>query len=612
MEASTVNGATTNGNTTKLPLRSEPKGLQNGNSSTNGTDLQNGKAPESNDAQGKPTTQNGSSPNHDQKKDDQHGILSSFDPSELAKFAKSKKGPPGGIDATPLPSVPQGYTIRFTFRSAANLPPSDLNTASSDPFLTATLTAAGVKRHKDDPDLLHRTPTIQRTTEPEWHDEWVVANVPASGFTLKCRLYDEDAADADDRLGNVTIKVPTVFDQWDGFPPPGREFKAKKRPISKRAFIIKAISSMIKHDVHMTPRLTVSIEVLGKSDPPYGQMCTIGPACWTKHYSPLIGRLAGTKVDADEDTPTNKHEKEKTQKYDFQANQMQLRGPVPSDLYHRFVEFKPIMGSLFASTGLRGKILNKALHKQHNRIYNYDRTTEHGFFEPCTEEASLQFLKMAHFDEGGRMFTYVLTLDACFRFTETGKEFGIDMLSKHNMHSNVQHYIACSGEFMIRRLQKPDANDDPEPNEGTHPDDDLAGGPPHSAPPQNPSYYQLIIDNDSGTYRPDKHVLPDLKAFLERQFPGLAIVVMHWEDEELQKLKENQRNTKKKEGRMVNVVLNRSQSSISSAESELDDRHEGGQKSKREAALEAVAEPKKAKDVIGRAMPGGSSSGVKA
>jgi hypothetical protein len=270
------------------------------------------------------------------------------------------------------------------------------------------------------------------------------------------------------------------------------------------------------------------------------------------------------------------------------------------------------MGSLFASTGLRGKILNKALHKQHNRIYNYDRTTEHGFFEPCTEEASLQFLKMAHFDEGGRMFTYVLTLDACFRFTETGKEFGIDMLSKHNMHSNVQHYIACSGEFMIRRLQKPDANDDPEPNEGTHPDDDLAGGPPHSAPPQNPSYYQLIIDNDSGTYRPDKHVLPDLKAFLERQFPGLAIVVMHWEDEELQKLKENQRNTKKKEGRMVNVVLNRSQSSISSAESELDDRHEGGQKSKREAALEAVAEPKKAKDVVGRAMPGGSSSGVKA
>lgn len=298
----------------------------------------------------------------------------------------------------------------------------------------------------------------------------------------------------------------------------------------------------------------------------------------------------------------------------FQANQMQLRGPVPSDLYHRFVEFKPIMSNLFASAGLRGKVLNKAVHKQHKRIYNYSRSTEHGFFEPCTEEASLQFLKMVHFDEGGRLFTYCLTLDACLRFTETGKEFGIDMLSKHNMHSDVQHYIACSGEFMIRRLEKPDANDDPNPAEDTHPAADIEGGPPHSPPPQDPSYYQLIIDNDSGTYRPDKHILPDLKAFLERQFPGLAIVVMHWEDEGLQELKEAQRSVKKKEGRMVNVVLNSSLSSISSAESELEERHEtgeGGQKSKREAALEAVADPKKTKDAVGRAIPGGSASGTK-
>jgi hypothetical protein len=31
----------------------------------------------------------------------------------------------------------------------------------------------------------------------------------------------------------------------------------------------------------------------------------------------------------------------------------------------------------------------------------------------------------------------VITLDGMFRFTETGKEFGIDMLSKHTMHSDV-------------------------------------------------------------------------------------------------------------------------------------------------------------------------------
>ena len=50
---------------------------------------------------------------------------------------------------------------------------------------------------------------------------------------------------------------------------------------------------------------------------------------------------------------------------------------------------------------------------------------------------TLAFLKMTHFDQGGRLFTYVLSLDGLLRFTETGEEFGIDLLSKHSMHSDV-------------------------------------------------------------------------------------------------------------------------------------------------------------------------------
>ena len=70
MEAPTINGATTNGNNTKLPLRSETNGVQNGNDSVNATNAQNGKTPEASDAQGKPMTQNGSIPDHEQTKDD--------------------------------------------------------------------------------------------------------------------------------------------------------------------------------------------------------------------------------------------------------------------------------------------------------------------------------------------------------------------------------------------------------------------------------------------------------------------------------------------------------------------------------------------------------------
>src|SRR3984885_14653005 len=129
---------------------------------------------------------------------------------------KDKKQPAGGFDGTlPLPAPP-GYTLKFTFHRARHLPFADINTLSSDPYVIATLKTDLPKRHKEDPDLKLRTPTIHRSTEPEWNTEWIVANMPASGFFLKCRLYDEDPADHDDRLGNVHVTVDGISDNWPG------------------------------------------------------------------------------------------------------------------------------------------------------------------------------------------------------------------------------------------------------------------------------------------------------------------------------------------------------------------------------------------------------------
>ncbi|KAI8267224.1 hypothetical protein K4K58_008320 [Colletotrichum sp. SAR11_239] len=542
--------------------------------------------------------------------------------AESKEKVKDKTQPSGGFDKTPLPDAPPGYTVRFIFHKASNLPAADLGTRSSDPYIHVTLKAAVPKRHKEDPDLTHRTKTERTTTEPVWNDEWVVANIPSDGFIIKCRLYDEDYPDHDDRLGNVTVRVPYVGLDWKGYPQPGQEFIAKKRMGSKRAYFFKAITSHFDPNVDMSPRLWISMEVLGKSNPPHAQMYTVGPTSYFKHFSPMIGRLTGVKVNRDEnedarsdqlfDEDENK-DKKKTTKYDFQSNEMQLSGPVPPELYHRYVEFRPMIGLMFAKSGLRGRILNKALHKQHNRVYNFDSSTEYGVFKARSKEAALQFLKMVHFDEGGRIFTYVLTLDGMFRFTETGKEFSIDMLSKHTMHSDVETYIACSGEFFVRRLEKPDASEDPEPKEKTHPSDELPGGPPNGHPPHNPAHYQLTIDNDSGTYRPDKSILPKLKEFLEANFPGMGIVVMHCEDEKLQKMKKEQVEIKKKEGRMVNMVLNRSpsSSSLSSGESELDSMEgagEHGHKSTTQKALDAIEDPKSIKNLFGHGHEGGESS----
>lgn len=236
-----------------------------------------------------------------------HHDDTSSESSDGGHHEEEHKGPPGGFDRTPLPDAPQGYTVRFTFHSATNIPVADFHTASSDPFLVATLKGTQPKRHKDDPDLKYRTRTLHRTTEPKWEEAWVVSNVPPGGFTLKCRMYDEDVADKDDRLGNVTINVDSISEDWAGIPPPGQEFEAKKRVMSKRAFILKGIASAITHGTHLAPRLRISIEVLGKSEPPFAQMCTLAPTRWIKHNSPMIGRLVGMKVNTHESDDEREH-----------------------------------------------------------------------------------------------------------------------------------------------------------------------------------------------------------------------------------------------------------------------------------------------------------------
>lgn len=124
--------------------------------------------------------------------------------------------------------------------------------------------------------------------------------------------------------------------------------------------------------------------------------------------------------------------------FSFQANEIQLKGPVPNELYHRYVEFKTFIGGMFQGKGFRGRILNKALHHQHENIYVFNSRTRHGILgDGPGRDMTLQFLRMAHFDQGGRIFTYIIGLNGLLRFTETGEEFGIDLLSKHSMHSDV-------------------------------------------------------------------------------------------------------------------------------------------------------------------------------
>jgi hypothetical protein len=495
--------------------------------------------------------------------------------------SKKEKGPAGGFDDTPIPHAPPGYTLKITFHRATNLPLADINTLSADPFIVAQLTTSLPTRHKEDPPLQLRTPTIRQSTDPVWNTEWIVANVPASGFKLKCRIYDEDPADHDDRLGNAHVDVENISENWPGIKNETR--KIKKRMGSKRAYLLRAVAVCFNKVEHMNGVLYVSVENLGRTPGEHGgRVYTLGPQFWIRHYSPLLGRLLGQKEPGTGQV-SKRTGKPKADRYNFQSNQMQLRGPVPEAMYHRYVEFKPFIKSMFTAKGVRGFILSKALHHQHARVYNFDRETAYEVIEEPCKAFTQKFLELVHYDRGGRIFTYVLTLDALFRFTETGKEFGIDMLSKHTMHSDVAAYVAFSGEFFIRRLKHPHSQVDPPETGGhnqSHPPDEIGRGPPKGEPTTDPSYYELIIDNDSGTYRPNAKLLPQLKSFFEASFPGLRVVTLDCQGdaEKMGTLKKQQRERKKEEGEhIVYTQISRTSSMSSSDVSELDRLEEMGE-----------------------------------
>lgn len=208
----------------------------------------------------------------------------------------------GGFDSTPIPHAPPGHTLKFTFHRGVNLPLSDFGSFSSDPYVAAELIVDLPQRHKQDPKVAFRTPTVHKNTHPAWDSEWIVANVPASGFELKCCLYDEDHADHDDKLGHAYVTASSIDDGWPGIKE--QSVKVKRGMASKRVYLVKSVAALAldspRHDT--SSYLVISVENLGRTPGTEGgQMYTVGPNYWFKHFSPLIGRLAGTKDEVQSD-----------------------------------------------------------------------------------------------------------------------------------------------------------------------------------------------------------------------------------------------------------------------------------------------------------------------
>lgn len=129
--------------------------------------------------------------------------------------------------------------------------------------------------------------------EPEWNAKWVVAGIPQSGFKLKARLYDEDADDHDDRLGRIEVETGRIDDNWKGMRE--ADIKVKKTGANLRAYTLRWCSNLVHPGRKLHAQLVISMEVLGRTKEETGKVFTINNFWWI-HYSPIIGRLAGTKA----------------------------------------------------------------------------------------------------------------------------------------------------------------------------------------------------------------------------------------------------------------------------------------------------------------------------
>jgi hypothetical protein len=125
----------------------------------------------------------------------------------------------------------------------------------------------------------------------------VVAGIPESGFELKARLYDSDDYKKDDRLGTLHYHTGRLGESWPGVHE--EEFKLRKSGAHPLAYGLRWCTSIVRSSRNLNARMTISIELLGKTEgEDMGKAYTINNFFFT-HYSPLIGKIAGTK-DKDE------------------------------------------------------------------------------------------------------------------------------------------------------------------------------------------------------------------------------------------------------------------------------------------------------------------------
>ncbi|KAF5318159.1 hypothetical protein D9619_012110 [Psilocybe cf. subviscida] len=319
----------------------------------------------------------------------------------------------------------------------------------------------------------------QDTLAPVWNEVWRVNNVPKTADLVIKFLDKDEGSLTDDFIGSV------------------------KTSVSHGAKELEIESALLKR-TRGTFWLKIDSTSASDQRPSEHPYLFDGPVRFSRHFSPTVGKF--TNLDGDGRL--------------YSTWKMYIRG-IPlffGDQYQEWNKNYKAAQSIFQ--GPRSIAVRSGIQAGHKMLYA--RTATNGF-GIINDAASIQ-----HLLQGGSrtdvavqrikpaVYTYIISAeDDSFRFSETGAAFFVDFASKHALHANCAERVRYSGEFHPRPKGGWAAFSEDTPDEAAR--------------------WQFVIDNNSGTYAPDKALLPTLKALLEYNFPGFEILAYDREDEELTK-----------------------------------------------------------------------------
>ncbi|KAG1749494.1 hypothetical protein EDB19DRAFT_144016 [Suillus lakei] len=337
-------------------------------------------------------------------------------------------------------------------------------------------------RAKLDDKVSYTSSVKPNTLSPVWDETWIVNMVPSTA-TLSVVVQETETGALDNDVGVFQTTVNPGAKEV--------EIVGKRLGQNKGTFWLTIQSS---HSAHNSRSLPYSFD---------------GPIHYSRHDSPTMGvltnlrdtRLYSTWKIYIKGVPQFFGDTMQRWNHDYKAAQAIFQGPT----------------SIAARSGIMAG---------HRMLYA--RTVLNGFGVVTSADDVFKLLQGSSRQSSGdgnrafenrikpAVYTYVIAKKGeTFRFSETGAAFFVDFASKHALHSDCAESVVYSGEFH------------PRPEGGWENFSDCTD--------DSGVRWELVIDNNSGTYSPNPDLLAKVAQLLELNFTGINVVALAQDDPELKK-----------------------------------------------------------------------------